>query len=165
MFLYKVFGNASSKWWLSLFLSLPLSISISISLSLYLSISLYLYLSLSLSVSLCLSLSLSVSLSLCFSLCFSLSLCLSLFLSLYLSISLSISLYLSLLSLSRSIYKWKLLNTKIIPKKCHPQLLRLHISNSWKICCSSNWKGSKPCSFNLEMLLCLCNRQRVRSWQ
>ena len=161
MFLYKVFGNASSKWWLSLFLSLPLSISISIYLSLYLSISLYLYLSLSLSVSLCLSLCLSVTLflSLFLSVSLSLSLCFSLSISLYLY------LYLSLLSLSRSIYKWKLLNTKIIPKKCHPQLLRLHISNSWKICFSSNWKGNKPCSFNLEMLLCLCNRQRVRSWQ
>ena len=144
-------------------LCFSLSLSLSLSLSIYLSISLYLYLSLSLSVSLCLSLSLCHSVSPSVSLCLSVSV--SLFLSLSLYLSLFISLYLSLLSLSLSIYKWKLLNTKIIPKKCHPQLLRLHISNSWKICCSSNWKGNKPCSFNLEMLLCLCNRQRVRSWQ
>ena len=142
-------------------LCFSLSLSLSLSLSIYLSISLYLYLSLSLSVSLCLSVTLFLPLFLSVSLFLSLSL----YLSISLSLSLSISLYLSLLSLSLSIYKWKLLNTKIIPKKCHPQLLRLHISNSWKICCSSNWKGNKPCSFNLEMLLCLCNRQRVRSWQ
>ena len=146
-------------------LCFSLSLSLSLSQSIYLSISLYLYLSLSLSVSLSLCFSLCFSLSLCLSLSLSLFLSLSLYLSISLSLSLSISLYLSLLSLSLSIYKWKLLNTKIIPKKCHPQLLRLHISNSWKICCSSNWKGNKPCSFNLEMLLCLCNRQRVRSWQ